>query len=174
MAENTRAADQITNYLETLQDLAGKVLTIHINREGEITRADMDRAREADARRVDDPDSPFVAIVSVLMLREGWDVRNVVVIVPLRAYTAKAQILPEQTLGRGLRRVTPPDSGVEERLVVIEHEAFRSFWDQASAEEELDLRFEPAGQVHPRSMSSSRSSLIGWRTTSRSRSSPEC
>ena len=148
MAENTRAADQITNYLETLQDLAGKVLTIHINREGEITRADMDRAREA-VRRVDDPDSPFVAIVSVLMLREGWDVRNVVVIVPLRAYTAKAQILPEQTLGRGLRRVTPPDSGVEERLVVIEHEAFRSFWDQASAEEELDLRFEPAGQVHP-------------------------
>jgi type III restriction enzyme len=148
MAENTRSADQITAYLETLQDLAGRVLTIHTNREGEITRADMDRARDA-VRSVDDPDSPFAAIVSVLMLREGWDVRNVVVIVPLRAYTAKAQILPEQTLGRGLRRMTAPDSGVEERLVVIEHEAFRSFWDQAAIDDGLDLEFERADQIRP-------------------------
>ena len=148
MAENTRSADQITGYLETLQDLAGKLLTIHVNRQGEIAKADLDRAREA-ARRVDEPDSPYAAIVSVLMLREGWDVRNVAVIVPLRAYTAKAQILPEQTLGRGLRRITPPGSGVDERLVVIEHEAFRDFWDQACAEEGLDLDFEPVEQVRP-------------------------
>ncbi|WP_202796703.1 hypothetical protein [Methylibium petroleiphilum] len=44
-------------------------------------------------------------IVSVLMLKEGWDVRNVSVIVGLRAYTAQSNILPEQTLGRGLRRM---------------------------------------------------------------------
>jgi type III restriction enzyme len=44
------------------------------------------------------------AIVSVLMLREGWDVRNVSVVVPLRPLTAKSRILPEQTLGRGLRQ----------------------------------------------------------------------
>jgi type III restriction enzyme len=146
MAENTKSADQITGYLETLQDLAGRVLTIHVNREGEIAKADMDRARDA-VRRVDEPASPYVAIVSVLMLREGWDVRNVSVIVPLRAYTAKAQILPEQTLGRGLRRVTPPGSGVDERLVVIEHEAFRSLWDQACKQEGLELEFQPADQV---------------------------
>ncbi len=78
---------------------------------------------------------------SVLMLREGWDVRNVTVtvIVPLRAYSAKAQILPEQTLGRGLRRMTPPGSGVEERVVVIEHEAFRDLWDAELAELGLEL-----------------------------------
>ncbi|MGI8869069.1 MAG: hypothetical protein ACR2F6_09515, partial [Mycobacteriales bacterium] len=137
MAENTAAADQIAAYLETLPEL-GEVLTIHTNRAGEITKADMERARAA-VRRVDEPDSPFAAIVSVLMLREGWDVRNVAVIVPLRAYTAKAQILPEQTLGRGLRRVTPPGSGVDERLVVIEHQAFRSLWDKACEEEGLEL-----------------------------------
>ena len=35
------------------------------------------------------------------MLKEGWDVRNVTVIVGLRAYVSEAKILPEQTLGRG-------------------------------------------------------------------------
>ena len=39
------------------------------------------------------------------MLKEGWDVRNVTTIVGLRAYSAKSNILPEQTLGRGLRRM---------------------------------------------------------------------
>lgn len=148
MAENTRAADQISAYLETLAELSGKVLTIHVNREGEITKSDMDRAR-TEVRRVDEPDSSYSAIVSVLMLREGWDVRNVTVIVPLRAYTAKAQILPEQTLGRGLRRVHPPGSGVDERLVVIDHEQFRSLWEQQAQQEGLDLEFERAERVHP-------------------------
>ena len=62
------------------------------------------------------------------MLREGWDVRNVCVIVTLRSLTAKAKILPEQALGRGLRRMTPPGSGFDERVVVIEHDAFRDLW----------------------------------------------
>ena len=49
-------------------------------------------------------------------------------IVPLRPYSAKAQILPEQTLGRGLRRTWPVSSGdVRERVIVIEHEVFRQF-----------------------------------------------
>lgn len=48
----------------------------------------------------------------------------------LRSLTAKAKILPEQALGRGLRRMTPPDSGFDERVVVIEHEAFRDLWDK--------------------------------------------
>ena len=36
------------------------------------------------------------------MLREGWDVQNVTVVVGLRPYTAAANILPEQAIGRGL------------------------------------------------------------------------
>ncbi len=63
------------------------------------------------------------------MLREGWDVRNVCVIVTLRALSAANKILPEQALGRGLRRMTPPGSGFDERVVVIEHEAFRNLWN---------------------------------------------
>jgi type III restriction enzyme len=57
------------------------------------------------SNEIDTWKSPYKAIVSVLMLKEGWDVRNVTVIVGLRAYTAKSNILPEQTLGRGLRRM---------------------------------------------------------------------
>ena len=49
-------------------------------------------------------------------------------IVTLRPLTAANRILPEQALGRGLRRMTPPGSGFDERVVVIEHEAFRNLW----------------------------------------------
>ena len=41
-----------------------------------------------------------------MMLREGWDVRNVTVVLGLRPFTAKAEILPEQVIGRGPRLVT--------------------------------------------------------------------
>jgi type III restriction enzyme len=142
MAEDTAAADQIAQYLDTLPDLTGRVLTIHVNLSGrgvgDIRKDDLEEARRF-ARSADDPDQPYRAIVSVLMLREGWDVRNVTVIVPLRPYTASARILPEQTLGRGLRRITPPGSGVEERVVIIEHEAFRALWDTELAELGIEL-----------------------------------
>ena len=128
MCENTLAADEAGDYLQQLPDFAGdQLLIIHTNRSGEITKADLDVARNA-ARDVDEPDSRIRCIVSVLMLREGWDVRNVCVIVTLRPLSAANKILPEQALGRGLRRMTPPGSGFDERVVVIEHEAFRNLW----------------------------------------------
>jgi type III restriction enzyme len=128
MCENTLAADEAGDYLRRLPDFAGdQLLVIHTNRSGEITKNDLDLARRA-AREVDEPDSRIRCIVSVLMLREGWDVRNVCVIVTLRPLSAANRILPEQALGRGLRRMTPPGSGFDERVVVIEHEAFRNLW----------------------------------------------
>jgi type III restriction enzyme len=55
-----------------------------------------------------------------MMLREGWDVKNVTVVLGLRPFTAKAEILPEQVIGRGLRlmpHVTPDRTQpVQERL----------------------------------------------------------
>jgi type III restriction enzyme len=128
MCENTQAADEVGDYLGQREEFSGdRLLVIHTNQSGEITKADLDVARAA-AREVDGPDSRIRCIVSVLMLREGWDVRNVCVIVTLRSLTAKAKILPEQALGRGLRRMTPPGSGFDERVVVIEHEAFNDLW----------------------------------------------
>jgi type III restriction enzyme len=145
MTEDTKDADDIARDLEARYPdiFGGRVLNIHTNRKGEVaeTKSNLefiDQLRKA-AREVDSDDNPFRAIVSVLMLREGWDVRNVVVIVPLRPYTAKANILPEQTLGRGLRRMSLPHSGWEERVIVVEHEAFRDFWDKELKEEGLEI-----------------------------------
>ena len=77
-------------------------------------------------------ESPYKAIVSVMMLKEGWDVSNVTTIVGLRAYSAKSNILPEQTLGRGLRKMYPGD--VEEYVSVVGTNAFMEFVESIQAE----------------------------------------
>jgi type III restriction enzyme len=66
------------------------------------------------------------------MLKEGWDVRNVTTIVGLRAYAAKSNILPEQTLGRGLRKMYP--GGIEEYVSVVGTPAFMEFVESIQAE----------------------------------------
>ncbi|MEM4409315.1 MAG: DEAD/DEAH box helicase family protein [Candidatus Caldarchaeum sp.] len=143
MGEDTRAADEIYEYLESLPELTGKVLLIHTDNRGEVTKRDLEKAREA-ARKVDKPENPYHAIVSVLMLREGWDVKNVTVIVGLRPYSARANILPEQTIGRGLRLMEGPGSGLEETVDVIGNQAFEDFVRQLEKEDvtfgEVDLR----------------------------------
>jgi len=76
----------------------------------------------------------------VLMLREGWDVQNVTVIVGLRPYTAKANILPEQTVGRGLRLMfRGTGSGYLERVDVIGNKTFIEFVEQLEHEEDMQL-----------------------------------
>lgn len=83
----------------------------------------------------------FNVVVSVMMLKEGWDVRNVKVIVPLRPCDSRT--LTEQILGRGLRKMHPPiieeDGSAamrSEQLYVMEHPSFRAILDQV--EEILD------------------------------------
>jgi hypothetical protein len=49
---------------------------LQFEHEGEITKKYLEIAREA-ARDIDGPDNKIKVIVSVMMLREGWDVRNV-------------------------------------------------------------------------------------------------
>ena len=87
-----------------------------------------------------DAESPVNCIVSVLMLREGWDVQNVTVVVGLRPYTSKANILPEQTIGRGLRLMFR-DLGTSytERVDVIGNKAFIEFVDQLEKDEDMQI-----------------------------------
>jgi type III restriction enzyme len=61
------------------------------------------------------------------MLKEGWDVKNVTTIVGLRPYTSKSNILPEQTLGRGLRRMYRGQSDEAEYVSVVGTPAFIDF-----------------------------------------------
>lgn len=133
MTDDTTNCDEVAEWLErTYQDFQGAVLTIHTNKSGDISenkkgkdKDELDLLREQ-ANSIDGWDSPFKAIVSVMMLKEGWDVRNVTTIVGLRAYSAKSNILPEQTLGRGLRRMYY-GSDVTEYVSVIGSAAFMEF-----------------------------------------------
>ena len=105
MAEKNPHADALGEYLWRTREFGLKqneVLVIHTDTAGEITKKDLEAARKA-ARDIDDAKSRIKVIVSVMMLREGWDVRGVSVVLGLRPFTARAEILPEQVIGRGLR-----------------------------------------------------------------------
>ena len=116
-----------------------QLLIIHTDRNGEVSKRDVEAARDT-ARRVDEGTSRINAIVSVLMLREGWDVQNVTVIVGLRPYTSKANILPEQTIGRGLRLMFADHATTYiERVDVIGNTAFLKFVEQLERDEEITL-----------------------------------
>ena len=133
MTDDTKNGDEVAAYLEsTYPELKDAVLVIHTKKNGEISEAGTGRKNQElehlrkQANDIDATDSPFKAIVSVLVLKEGWDVRNVTTIVGLRAYTAPSNILPEQTLGRGLRRMYP-DGDAEESVSVVGTDAFMEF-----------------------------------------------
>jgi type III restriction enzyme len=121
MAEKNAYADAIGEYLWKTKEFGFKeseVLVIHTDKAGEITKKDLEKAREA-ARDIDKAESKVKAIVSVMMLREGWDVRNVTVVLGLRPFTAKAKILPEQVIGRGLRLMTQVSPDRTQTLEVL-------------------------------------------------------
>ncbi len=142
MLNDTSEADEVGAFLREKypSEFSGdKLLVIHTNRSGEISRKDLELARET-ARTVDRADSEVNCIVSVLMLREGWDVSNVTVVVGLRPYTSKANILPEQAIGRGLRLMFRGQSGYKERVDVIGNARFMEFVEDLEREE--DLQFE--------------------------------
>ena len=139
MTDDTRNCDDVAAYLEdNYAELRDAVLVIHTKRNGQISEArsgkkkkELDFLRKQ-ANEIDSPDSPYKAIISVMVLKEGWDVRNVTTIVGLRAYSAKSNILPEQTLGRGLRKMY--SGGMEEYVSVVGTDAFMDFVESIQAE----------------------------------------
>lgn len=81
---------------------------------------------------VEEPSSKVRAIVSVSMLKEGWDVKNIYVICALRALAS--QMLTEQTLGRGLRLPFGKLTGVEmlDTVEVLGHDKYEDLLRKAS------------------------------------------
>lgn len=150
MTDDTRNCDEVAAYLENrYPELRGGVLVIHTKNNGEISEAssgkskeELERLRKA-SREIDDAASPYKAIVSVMVLREGWDVQNVVSIVGLRPFTSKARILPEQTLGRGLRRMFRGEP-VQEKVSIIGTDAFMDFVESIKVEG-VELEYQPMG-----------------------------
>jgi type III restriction enzyme len=140
MVDDTRNCDDVGAYLEKVcPELENAVLVIHTKNNGEISEAASGKNKEElellrkQSNEIDSWTSPFKAIVSVLMLKEGWDVRNVTTIVGLRAYVAQSNILPEQTLGRGLRRMYF-GTDVAETVSVMGTPAFMEFVESIQSE----------------------------------------
>ena len=113
------------------------VLTVH----SDATTDEREAMLEA-LDNVEAPDSPIRIIVSVGMLKEGWDVKNVYVIVSLRS--SVSEILTEQTLGRGLRLPFRAYTGNEllDTLEVVAHERYSDLLKKSGAinEKFIDLR----------------------------------
>lgn len=92
-------------------------------------------------------DVGYDAVVSVLMLREGWDVRSVSVVLLLRKFSS--QVYGQQVIGRGLRRMFPRNMEEKERLVVVDHPKLDHGWlwelinayvkEDVGLQQELDL-----------------------------------
>lgn len=151
MTMNTKEADKAAEFLELNYPLMkNSVLTIHTNNSGEIKetaatkrdKEELEILRKA-ADNIDKDCSPYKAVVSVLMLREGWDVRNVTTIVGLRPFGADSKILPEQTIGRGLRKMFPLDT--PENLVVVGTPAFLEFVESLKTEG-VEFQYSPMGK----------------------------
>ncbi|MGH8273359.1 MAG: DEAD/DEAH box helicase family protein [Gammaproteobacteria bacterium] len=151
MVDDTKNCDEVGEYLQKVApELEGKVLVIHTKKNGEISEAQSGKARDEldrlrkESREIDGWESPYQAIVSVMMLKEGWDVRNVTTVVGLRAYSAKSNILPEQTLGRGLRRMYL-DNDAPEYVSVMGTAAFMDFVESIKTEG-VEFERKPMGQ----------------------------
>jgi type III restriction enzyme len=150
ICEDTNVTPLVEEYLYETGMGSEDVLRVDSGKKAELSARDWEPIRE----RLFDVDRHRTprAIVSVLMLREGFDVSNICVIVPLRS--SRASILLEQTIGRGLRLMWRGDDTIEELkgetrerisngqepnnyfdvLFVVEHPAFEEFYRDLMAE----------------------------------------
>lgn len=130
MCEETRQADQVAEGIRKINGFNKKdqVLVIHTKKDGTLSTnpKKLEDAREQ-ARLIDEKKSPVKVVVSVLMLREGWDVKNVSIILGLRPFTSKANILPEQAVGRGLRLMRDLGPDYTQILEIIGTDKFEEF-----------------------------------------------
>lgn len=114
IADKNEEADLIAEYIKNKTDSEGmtygdlpdgeQVVTIHEGRKENLSDEDYEKLR-MQVFASDDTGNPTRIIVSVLMLREGFDVKNVCVLVVLRR--SDSDLLTEQVIGRGIRQMFP-------------------------------------------------------------------
>jgi type III restriction enzyme len=145
ICEDTKVPPFVTEFLIEKGLKNEDILEIHSNKKGEVSEDEWNSIKEK-LFNIDEYETPKV-IVSVLMLREGFDVDNICVVVPLRS--TNAPILLEQTIGRGLRLMWREPDYLDEKeenrkrilidkkeplnyldlLSIIEHPNFISFYE---------------------------------------------
>lgn len=90
-----------------------------------VVTEESDEQERAEAMRLGSIDSPYDAVVSVLMLREGWDVPEVSVILLLRKFSSR--VYGQQVIGRGLRKIVRTEDE-REILCVVDHPKLDHDW----------------------------------------------
>lgn len=162
MCEDTNVSPKVVEFLKDEGLASEHVIQIDSTRKGEVKEEEWFEIKQR-LFNVDKHENPKV-IVSVLMLREGFDVNNICVIVPLRS--SSAPILLEQTIGRGLRLMWREPEFEEVKadnrrkllsekrepnnyldlLTIIEHPAFIQFYDELLKEGLLgEIEKDPTG-----------------------------
>ncbi|GBU25270.1 hypothetical protein R83H12_01913 [Fibrobacteria bacterium R8-3-H12] len=145
ICEDTNVSPYVVDFLKQEGLKENEITQIDSGEKSKIEQKEWEKIKQ-NLFNIDKQPAPKV-IVSVLMLREGFDVNNICVIVPLRS--SEAPILLEQVLGRGLRLMWR-ESGFEELkeenrdnifnkkkeplhyydiLFVVEHPAFVKFYE---------------------------------------------
>lgn len=159
LCEDTAVADLVAEHFANQTDENAqfydqtKVMLIHSDLNKEKHKTTLEDARHR-LDLIDVDDDPLRVVISVLMLREGFDKNNISVIVVLRA--SEADLLLEQIVGRGLRLMFPhydypqlqdskrqayeeirlnkiPSNSLD-FLFVVEHPRFRAFYEALKQE----------------------------------------
>ena len=141
MCEDTTVVPLVADFLYQEGLDQDDFLEIHSNKKGEVGEEEWNIIRQK-LFSLDRHEKPRV-VISVLMLREGFDVNNVCVIVPLRS--TESGILLEQTIGRGLRLMWRGNPEIDElkaenRRAMQEHKAATNFFDVLSIVEHPKFR----------------------------------
>ncbi len=111
-----RAAKTLNDYF--------KVRTLLVTEDS----SDAERQQATALGRAQRGSRPYKAVVSVLMLREGWDVPEVGVILLLRKFGSR--VYGQQVIGRGLRRVRRHNVEGDEQQIcaVVDHPKLEHQW----------------------------------------------
>lgn len=146
ICEDTKVSPHVVDFLVESERLSEEdVVQIDSDRKGSIPAKEWQGVKQR-LFNMDKHENPKV-VVSVLMLREGFDVNNICVIVPLRS--TQSSILLEQTIGRGLRlmwrepeyqevkdenrikllKKKEEPSNYLDLLSIVEHPAFIEFYE---------------------------------------------
>jgi type III restriction enzyme len=149
VCEDTKVVPLVVAFMMQEGYSQDEIMEIHSTKKGDVSEEEW-KAIEQRLFDIDRHEKPKV-IVSVLMLREGFDVNNICVIVPLRS--ASSYVLLEQLIGRGLRlmwrgpdyddiraenrekllvKKEEPDSYID-ILSVVEHPNFIEYYERVLA-----------------------------------------
>ena len=88
-----------------------------------VTSHNDHKANVQKLKEVDNFDNPIEWIVSVSMLTEGWDVKNVFQIVPWEDRAFNSKLLIAQVLGRGLR-IPPEYQNPQPKVRIFNHDSW--------------------------------------------------